>query len=200
MKSALPCSDRIRLTRNAALFLSAAFVLSACGEPGVLINDDTTPEALSSGGFVDGADGLTVGHRLMAAGEPELALKAYLRAGTEIGINADVLSGIGSAQLKLGRLNQAEQTLRQAIDMDERFVPAWNNLAVVLYSRGELGEAREALRVAFGLDNGRSDEIRENLNRLDAELQNVVAEPPTPADFRLVRRGNGRYLLLGNDQ
>ena len=43
----------------------------------------------------------------MEAGEYELALKAYYRAGSEIGINSDVLSAIGSADLKLGRLNQA---------------------------------------------------------------------------------------------
>ena len=42
---------------------------------------------------------MTVGHRLMEAGEPELALKAYLRGAGETGINADVLSAIGSANL-----------------------------------------------------------------------------------------------------
>ena len=35
----------------------------------------------------------------MAAGEPELALKAYYRAAAEQGIDADVLSAIGSANL-----------------------------------------------------------------------------------------------------
>ena len=48
--------------------------------------------------------GLIVGHRLMDAGEYELALKAYLRAASEEGVNADVLSAIGSANLRSGGL------------------------------------------------------------------------------------------------
>ena len=82
-------------------------------------------------------DGLIVGHRLMEAGEYELALKAYLRAASEDGVNADVLSAIGSANLKLGRLGQAEQILRRALEMDPTFVPALNNLGVVLMERGQ---------------------------------------------------------------
>ncbi len=73
----------------------------------------------------------------MAAGEYELALKAYLRAASEDGVNADVLSAIGSANLKLGRLGQAEQILRRALEMDPTFVPALNNLGVVLMERGQ---------------------------------------------------------------
>jgi hypothetical protein len=36
----------------------------------------------------------------MAAGEYELALKAYLRAAAEHGLNVDTLSAIGSANLR----------------------------------------------------------------------------------------------------
>ena len=59
---------------------------------------------------------MTVGHRLMAAGEPELALKAYLRGAGEVGINADVLSSIGSANLALGRW------LEDAVALSKSFV------------------------------------------------------------------------------
>ena len=38
-------------------------------------------------------DGLIVGHRLMAAGEYELALDAYIRAAGQQGLNVDTLSG-----------------------------------------------------------------------------------------------------------
>jgi hypothetical protein len=51
----------------------------------------------------ESVDGLIVGHRLMASDEPELALRAYYRAAGELGLNADVLSALGSANLKLGR-------------------------------------------------------------------------------------------------
>ena len=52
-------------------------------------------------------------------------------------MNADVLSAIGSANLALGRLGQAEQILRRALEMDPTFVPALNNLGVVLMERGQ---------------------------------------------------------------
>ena len=64
----------------------------------------------------EAVDGLLVGHRLMEAGEYELALKAYYRAAAEQGINVDVLSAIGSANLALGRLGQAETLLRRAVE------------------------------------------------------------------------------------
>lgn len=166
----------------------------------MLVNDRVGLGAgQSSRADVENVDGLTVGHRLMDAGEYELALKAYYRAATRTGLTVDVLSAIGSADLKLGRLNQAEKILRRALDKDDRFVPAWNNLGVTLYNLGRLGEAREAFRVAYALDSGASTEIRDNFQRLDDMLSNVVTQAPDPAEFRLVRRGNGRYLLLGND-
>ncbi len=122
-------------------------------------------------------DGLLVGHRLMEAGEYELALKAYLRAAGEEGVNADVLSAIGSANLALGRLGQAEQILRRAVEMDPTFVPALNNLGVVLMEKGETGEARRVFQQAFALDSGASDSIRENLRLAIAQTeQNVYAD------------------------
>lgn len=144
----------------------------------------------------DGADGLIVGHRLMAAGEYELALKAYYRAAAQDEISVDVLSAIGSADLKLGRLNQAEQALRRAIDADERFVPAWNNLGVVLMERGKYAEASRVFQTAFALDSGRSDAIRENLKLALAKMDRPLYDPVQEEPFKLVRRGAGDYLLL----
>ena len=71
----------------------------------------------------DSVDGLIVGHRLMAAGEYELALKAYARAAAEQRLTVDVLSALGSANLKLGRLGQAETLLRQATDEGRDLCP-----------------------------------------------------------------------------
>ncbi len=150
-------------------------------------------------GTVRGAqsvDGLVVGHRLMAAGEYRLALKAYQRAAAEHGMNVDVLSAIGSANLALGRLGQAERNLRQAVAADDTFVPAWNNLGVVLMEKGEIGEAARVFRVAFALDNGNSLQIRDNLRLALAKLENPGYSEPVNNDFSLVRRGAGDYLLL----
>ncbi len=144
-------------------------------------------------------DGLTIGHRLMEAQEYELALKAYYLSASELGLNADVLSAIGSANLKLNRLNQSERILRTAVKQDPEFVPAWNNLGVVLMRLGKVAEAHDVFRLAFGLDNGNSIEIRDNLRLAEQQLQNIVVPEQSDANFRLVRRGNGRYLLLGNN-
>ncbi|SFJ72163.1 tetratricopeptide repeat protein [Celeribacter neptunius] len=141
-------------------------------------------------------DGLIVGHRLMAAGEFELALKAYYRAAAQQGMTVDTLSAIGSAKLRLGRLGQAERDLRQAIELDDTFVPAWNNLGVVLMETGQYGEAERVFRTAFALDSGQSAEIRDNLRLALAKLENPAYIDENKSDFTLVRRGTGEYLLL----
>jgi Flp pilus assembly protein TadD len=145
----------------------------------------------------DGVDGLIVGHRLMAASEYELALKAYLRAAGERGFTVDVLSALGSANLHLGRLNQAEDLLRKAVKEDRNFVPALNNLGVVLMERGQYGEARVLFQQAFAADSGQTDSIRENLKLAIAKTEDdVYAEPEETPRFTLVRRGHSTYELL----
>ena len=182
--------------RVGTLFFAAA-LLAACQQTGGLSGSDNGPYAPT--GHPAGAasvDGLTVGHRLMAAGEYELALKAYYLAASEQGATVDVLSAIGSANLRLGRLGQAETRLRQAIEADESFVPAWNNLGVVLMEQGKIAEAREVFRTAFALDSGRSDDIRENLRLAIAQSENLPYPEPGVSAYSLVRRGDGEYLLL----
>ncbi|MBR9865273.1 MAG: tetratricopeptide repeat protein [Rhodobacteraceae bacterium] len=147
--------------------------------------------------ITEAVDGLTVGHRLMASKEYELALKAYTRAAAEKGLNADVLSALGSANMHLGRLHHANELLQLAVKKDPDFVPAWNNLGVVLMSQGEYAEAKRVFQLAYGLDNGSSEEIRKNLTKVIAIMDNrEYSSPNTNNDFELVRRGNGKYLLL----
>ena len=182
------------MIRIAGLALCAA-LLSGCGsggpQPGTRL-----PGTDPAGAAVDG---LTVGHRLAAAGEHELALRAYLRAAAERGADVDVLSAIGSTNLQLGRLGQSEQILRRALEIEPDFVPALNNLGVVLMEKGETGEAMRLFQRAFALDSGNSDDIRENLRLAIAKS----TKPGYAADndnntFSLVRRGAGQYLLLSN--
>lgn len=144
---------------------------------------------------------MTVGHRLMAAGEYELALKSYLRGAGEVGINADVLSSLGSANLALGRLGQAEQLLRRALEMDPDFVPALNNLGVVLMEKDQYGEARTMFQKAFALDSGETDSIRENLKLAIAKSEANVYDPVQEEEkggFRLVRQEKGKFVLLSD--
>lgn len=166
--------------------------LSQKGEPG------PSPYAPGVAKDEQSVDGLIVGHRLMAAGEYQLALDAYYRGAAEHGATVDVFSAIGSADLKLGRLGQAERILRKAIEIDGRFVPAWNNLGVVLMEKGDVGEASRVFKTAYALDSGRSDDIRNNLRHALAKLDNPAYSPPPEEHFSLVRRGYNEYLLLTN--
>lgn len=175
---------------------AGTLLLAACQSTGGrTASDGLTPPGVDR--RATGEDGLIVGHRLMDSGEYELALRAYMRAAGEIGVNADVLSAIGSANLQLGRLGQAETILRQAVKEDPTFVPALNNLGVVLMERGKPGEARRIFQQAFALDSGQTDSIRENLRLAIAESETSVYDgPQEEPNFTLVRRGQGRFVLL----
>ena len=178
---------------NVPALLIAALALSACTPSnGVSRN---LPYGVDARG--EAVDGLTVGHRLMEAGEYELALRAYYRAASEEGANVDTLSAIGSANLALGRLGQAERILRLALEEDPAFVPAMNNLGVVLMESGKLGEARIVFQQAFAQDSGQTDSIRENLILAIAASEASVYDPvEAEGEFRLVRREKGKYVLL----
>lgn len=178
--------------RNCARLL-AVWLVAGCAL-GAAPPDAVTPPGPATGAVA--IDGLTVGHRLVTAGEYELALRAYYRAAAEQGVNADVLSAVGSTNLKLGRLGQAEQMLRRALEQDPDFVPALNNLGVVLMEKGDPGEARRVFQRAFALDSGKSDAIRENLRLALARTENRGYDDRAEANFALVRRGQGEYLLL----
>lgn len=141
-------------------------------------------------------DGLLVGHRLMEAGEYELALRAYTRAAAQQGLNVDTLSASGSANLRLGRLGQAERLLRRATDEEPNFPAAWNNLGVILMEKGEYSEAAEVFRRAFATDNGNSDQIRENLRISLALIEDPFYDTRQNQDVKLVRRGTGDYVIL----
>ena len=140
-------------------------------------------------------DGIDVGHRLIAAGEYELAIKSFNRAALASGLNVEVLSGLGSANLGLGRLNQAEQLLRQAVKEDGEQPEVWNNLGVVLMERGKTVEAEQIFRRAYALDNGESDAIRDNLRLALAKSENSDTVSPDGEEYKLVRRGAGDFLI-----
>jgi len=185
----------VRLHRSFVGPILCLVALGACQPAQSFDPDLSSPFAPSGPAPGLAVDGLTVGHRLMAANEYELALKAYSRAAAEEGPTVDVLSAIGSANLRLGRLGTAERLLRSAIEADPRFVPAWNNLGVVLMETGKYAEASRVFQTAFALDSGQSDSIRENLRRALAKIENPRYDPPGEG-YSLVMRGQGQYLLL----
>lgn len=139
--------------------------------------------------------GLEVGHRLMAVREYELALEAFQRAAVEEGLTAEVLSALGTANLGLGRLNQAETLLRRAVKIEADWPEVWNNLGVILMERGETAQAADVFRKAYALDNGQSDSIRDNLRLALAKTEDTGYDEPIEQDYKLVRRGSSDYLI-----
>lgn len=187
---------RPTVLKHAAPILVIA-ALAACNSSPRL---DPGLEGLSApdsvGELQDGLDGLVVGDRLMDAGQHELALRAYYRAGVEDGLTVDVITAIGAANLALGRLGQAEEQFRAALQREPDFVPALNNLGAVLMEQGEYGEARLIFQQAFALDSGQSETIRENLRLAIARMENQVYVEDNEQDRPgLIRRGGGRYTL-----
>ncbi len=145
-------------------------------------------------------DGLEVGNRLMAAGEYELALDAFTRAALARGMTPEILTGLGTANLGLGRLGQSETLLRRAVAEAPGWPEAWNNLGVVLMERGKIGEAQQVFRKAYALDNGESDSIRDNLRSALAKTESSANTSGQDNDYKhndykLVRRSDGDYRI-----
>jgi Flp pilus assembly protein TadD len=179
---------------NAILALLAAtsvVLLGGCAGTGAQ-RSPYAPGIAKNGTAVDAA---TVGHRLIDAGEYEMAIKAFSRAALDDGMTSEVLLGLGSAYLGLGRVGQAEQLLRDAIEKDERSPEAWNNLGVTLMEQGEIAEAEQVFRRAYALDNGESDSIRDNLRLALAKQEDSVYAEENEQQYKLVRRGSSDYLI-----
>lgn len=174
----------------------AAWMLAGC-VPDVPGRGAVAPGPLFAPGRTDGAalvDPVVVGDRLMQAGEPELALDAYIRAaGSPAEITPDLRMAMAEANIALGRLSQAERLLREVVAEAPRNAEAWNNLGVVLLERGETGEAHICFKTAFALQP--LPEIRKNLRVSAARLMNIGYDPETTT-FTLTRRTNGAYGLI----
>lgn len=145
----------------------------------------------------DSSEAVEAGHRLIAAGEYELALRAFNRAALSRGaLDAEILSGLGTANLGLGRLGQAEELLRRAILDDDAQPVDYNNLGVLLMEQGKTNEAQQYFRRAFALSNGENIAIRDNLRLVLAKTENsAILEPEKSSDYKLVRRGNSDFVI-----
>ncbi len=178
--------------------IALVLTLTACTTGGLGLSTDgrhappVDPDGLA-------VDPLLVGDRLMEAGEFELAYQSYIRAAASQGMNSEVMIALGSASLQLGRLVEAESLLRRAIDIDDTNPAAWNNLGVVLMSKGEFAEARQVFKRAFVVSGGSSVEIRENLRLAIANLEDPTYDTVNDNDYKLVQRGNGDFLITASE-
>lgn len=176
------------------LFVLTSTALTACSAGGLRTPTDS-PFAPPPVAGETGEDPLIVGYRLAAAGEPELALTSFRRAAAEQGLTTEIISAIGSANLDLGRLGQAEALLRRATSADDATPQDWNNLGVILMERGETAEATQVFRKAFALDNGKSTHIRQNLTIALANLENAEYDPSQDDDYKVVRKGSNTFQI-----
>ena len=194
-------TGKIRRSLLRAVFTGPilGLALAACSTGGFsALRGDQTPENLYAPGVnqrAEAVDGIEVGHRLIAAGQYELAIKSFNRAALEHGLTGEILSALGSANLGLGRLGQAETLLRRAVEKDAAEPEVWNNLGVVLMESGQTAEAEQIFRKAYALDNGESDAIRDNLRLALAKTEKSVITEVNEHNYKLVRRGSGDYLI-----
>mmetsp|Transcript_23090 Transcript_23090/g.39349 ORF Transcript_23090/g.39349 Transcript_23090/m.39349 type:complete len:188 (-) Transcript_23090:1115-1678(-) len=179
---------------RAVALMTLSFAIAACDTGGFGVSDDS-PYAPAVDHNEVAVDGLVVGWRLMDAGEYDLAMDAFVRAGVEQGRTSDVLAAVGTANLVMGRLGQAESILREALDADDTHPETWNNLGIVLMERGEYAEAEQILRRAYALDNGESDAIRDNLRLALANSDQPVYGDENQQEYKLVRRGSSDYVI-----
>jgi len=177
--------------KRAGAIILTGLALAGCGE-GVARDNPYAP-GIARGD--EAVDSLLVGHRLMDAGEYELAIDAYSRAALSHGMTSEVLAGIGTANLELGRLHTAERVLREAVGKDEATPEVWNNLGVVLMERGEVAEAEQIFRRAFALDNGETVSIRDNLRLALEKIEKPHYDDSEEQEYKLVRRGSSDYLI-----
>ncbi|MEM1005913.1 MAG: tetratricopeptide repeat protein, partial [Pseudomonadota bacterium] len=140
-------------------------------------------------------DSLVVGNRLMAAGEYELALDTFTRAALDQGMTPQILTSLGTANLGLRRLGQAETLLRRAVDEETEWPVAWNNLGVLLMETQQYPEAVQVFRKAYALDNGESDAIRDNLRLALAKMENPANNTPQEQEYTLEQLGDGQFTL-----
>ena len=179
---------------RASALLILSFAIAACDTGGFGASSDS-PYAPAVDPKGEAVDGLVVGWRLMDAGEYDLAMDAFVRAGLEQGRTPDVLAAVGTANLVMGRLGQAEDLLREALKADDSHPETWNNLGITLMEQGKYAEAEQILRRAYALDNGESDAIRDNLRLALAKTENSVMTEANEDQYKLVRRGSGDYLI-----
>ena len=159
--------------------------------------DDSGITGLAPGVAQDGysVDPMIVGNRLMQGGEAELALDQYQRAAAEQGLTPEIEGAMGTANLSLGRLNQAEKQLRNVIDAQPENGRAWNNLGILLMRQGKYAEARHVFERALALAPELEPEIWQNLTLALAKMEQPVYNDDN-STFTMVPSGNGAFRLI----
>jgi len=189
-----------RVLRSAVLlFLSPAFLAACVVGPGDLGNssapatDQTAPTVPASR-----QGHIAQGKALLAAREPDLAMKAFLRSMVADGLSVEATTGAGIAARQQGLLRESRSFLEQAVRLNPDTPSTHYNLGVVLFQLNEYHAARDAFRTAFALSSGESELAAMNLNRAEEIValleQNPELDPTISHD--VVRLGGGQFRLV----
>lgn len=140
---------------------------------------------------------LEIGRRLLAAGQPETALKAFLRSASIDGLSAAAMTGAGVAAEQIGLARDARTYFRAAVELDPNSILARNNYGVALYRAGDYQGARAAFQAAFVLSGGTNAVAAQNLALVDHKIAELAQGDPVPVDlgYAVVRTGSSVYAI-----
>lgn len=100
-------------------------------------------------------------HGLELAGKYEQALTGYAAALQRWPFELAAMMGMANSLYALGRLEEAESTLRQAVKIHPDAGPAFNNLAQVLLEQGKIQAAQQAINTALQLGGPYTESFQE---------------------------------------
>ncbi len=141
---------------------------------------------------------LSLGKRMLAAREPDLAMKAFLTSMSVDGVSAEAMTGAGIAAQHQGLLTSARRYFEKASELAPNSEIAYNNLGVVLYKLKEYYPARNAFRRAYALSGGKSEMAERNLNRAEATIARMeeVSKTDLAISHDVIRLGSSEFRLM----
>jgi len=178
-----------------AAVVALAFLASGCAQPEGGLADLEPPPVVEP---APTQTYLGLGSRLIAAREPELALKAFQTSLAVEGISAQAMTGAGIASQQQGLLHEARRYLEQASLLAPESPTAHSNLGVVLLQLKEYHAARDEFRSAFALSSGADELAAHNLNRTQEIIEAIEQNPGTDPTIShdVVALGGGQFKLV----
>jgi len=111
---------------------------------------------------------LDLANGLWEQGDFDAARYHYLQVLAVEKDNAEALNGVGLCYLKAGKLPQAEAAFRSSLEVNQKMIGAYNNLAVTLQRMNHVADAIKVLERALTISPDNED-IRTNLRRMRGE-------------------------------
>ena len=108
---------------------------------------------------------LLLADAIFDSGDMKSSMSMYVELSHARPDSAAALDGIGRCHLRQNQYAAAEASFRSAIKAEKGFVPAYNNLAVVLEKENKRREAIGYLEMAASMDGNNAD-VQKNLKRM----------------------------------